>query len=542
MRVGLCQLNPVVGDLDGNVAALLDAYRACCANGAEVVVAGELAICGYPPEDLVLKARFVDDCATAVREVAAVTGGVPFIVGFPEDGGSGLIYNAAAVCEAGAVTRVVRKVELPTYGVFDEHRWFEPGDAAQPLVEIAGTAVGVSICEDMWSADGPTAAQGRAGAALLVNLNGSPYHHDRLREREELLAVRARAAGAPVVYVNQVGGQDDLVFDGGSMVVASDGTVVARLPQFAEAVEVVDVPSGAGPGRPSESTAAVAPHLPLHEQVWRALALGTHDYVTKNGFPGVLVGLSGGVDSSLVAAIAADALGAERVHGVLMPSRYSSDHSISDALRLCEALEVEHRTIPIEPAHAAFAKMLDPSFGDLPPDLTEENLQSRIRGVTLMALSNKFGWMVLTTGNKSETAVGYSTLYGDTAGGLAVIGDVYKTAVYDLCRWRNETADSELIPESVLTKAPSAELRPDQRDDQSLPPYEVLDPILEAYVDGDGTEASLRTAGFDPETVQRICRLVDAAEYKRRQSPRSIRVMSKAFGRDRRLPMTNRYR
>lgn len=545
MRVGLCQLNPVVGDLRGNVAALLDAYRVCCSRGAEVVVAGELAVCGYPPEDLVFKADFVADCRSALDEVAAATGEVPFLVGFPEAGSSEagspeVVHNAAAVCERGRVGRVVRKVELPTYGVFDEHRWFEPGDENQPLLGIAGAAVGISICEDLWSDDGPTVAQGRAGAELLVNLNGSPYHHDRLREREELLASRAAGAGAPVVYVNQVGGQDDLVFDGGSMVVAPDGTVLARLAQFAEAVEVVDVPLEASGGW--VPTGEVAPHLPLPEQVWAALALGTRDYVTKNGFPGVLVGLSGGIDSSLVAAIAVDALGAEHVHGVLMPSRFSSDHSITDALRLCEALGIEHRTIPIEPAHAAFGQMLAPSFGDLQPDLTEENLQSRIRGVTLMALSNKFGWMVLTTGNKSEIAVGYSTLYGDTAGGLAVIGDVYKTAVYDLCRWRNQRAGSEVIPESVLTKAPSAELRPDQRDDQSLPPYDVLDPILEAYVDGDGTETSLQEQGFDPEAVRRICRLVDTAEYKRRQSPRGIRVMPKAFGRDRRLPMTNRYR
>ncbi len=547
MRVGLCQLNPVVGDLQGNVAALLDAYRVCCSEGAELVVAGELAVCGYPPEDLVLKPQFLDDCRSALDQVASATADVPFVVGFPEAADSDpahdrLVYNAAALCERGGVTRVVRKVELPTYGVFDEHRWFEPGDNHQPLIEIADEAVGVSICEDLWSGDGPTARQGRVGAALLVNLNGSPYHHDRLREREELLTTRAGEAGAPIVYVNQVGGQDDLVFDGGSMVVAPDGTVLARLAQFDEAVEVVDVPLEPGTDGRWGPTATVAPHLPLPEQVWRALTLGTRDYVTKNGFPGVLVGLSGGVDSSLVAAIAADALGAERVHGVLMPSRFSSDHSLSDALRLCDALGIEHRTIPIEPAHAAFLGMLAPSFGELPPDLTEENLQSRIRGVTLMALSNKFGWMVLTTGNKSETAVGYSTLYGDTAGGLAVIGDVYKTAVYGLCRWRNETAGREVIPESVLTKAPSAELRPDQRDDQSLPPYEVLDPILEAYVDGDGTEGSLRAEGFDPEVVRRICRLVDVAEYKRRQSPRGIRVMPKAFGRDRRLPMTNRYR
>lgn len=528
MRVALCQLNPTVGALEANTDDLIGVYDEV-ADAADIAVFGELAVCGYPPEDLLLKRRFVEDCRVHLDRFARATGRCAAVVGFPELGPDGHRYNAAAVCVDGEVRAVYRKQVLPTYDVFDEDRWFEPGPSNQPVVEIAGHRVGISICEDVWIDGGPTLAEALQGADLLVNLNGSPYHHDRLVEREEMLLRRAKELGCPIVYVNQVGGQDDLIFDGGSMVVAPEG-VRHRLPQFRPEIRVVNL----------EESGEVAPHLPLPEQVWSALVLGIGDYVGKNGFGDVVIGLSGGVDSSLVAALAVDALGPNRVHGVLMPSRFSSEHSVSDATELCRLLGIESRVIPIEAAHQAFLDMLAPSFGDRPADLTEENLQSRIRGVTLMALSNKFGWMVLTTGNKSESAVGYSTLYGDTAGGLAVIKDVYKTFVYELCRWRN--ARGRVIPETVLEKAPSAELRPDQRDDQSLPPYEVLDPILEAYVDRDQTEADLIASGHDPELVARICRLVDVAEYKRRQNPPGLRVMRKAFGRDRRLPITNRYR
>jgi NAD+ synthase (glutamine-hydrolysing) len=406
-------------------------------------------------------------------------------------------------------------------------------------------------------AGGPLADAGRAGAELIVNVNGSPFHAGKVWVREETLAARALEADCPIAYVNLVGGQDELVFDGGSLVVAADGHVETRVAQFADTVVItdVDVPeravetTGTRLIRVSEATAGAtgsvapsAPRLDPVREIYEALVLGTRDYVIKNGFGDVVVGLSGGVDSSLVATIAVDALGPERVHGVLMPSRYSSDHSVTDAEQLVANLGIDHRIIPIEPAHTAFLAMLADSFAGRAPDLTEENLQSRIRGVTLMALSNKLGWLVLTTGNKSESAVGYSTLYGDTAGGFAVIKDVRKLLVYELCRERNARAGRPLIPESVLEKPPSAELRPDQRDDQSLPPYEQLDPIIQAYVEEDRTASELIQDGFDPEVVARIVRLIDLAEYKRRQSPPGVRVTTKAFGKDRRLPITNRYR
>ena len=538
VRVALAQLNPTVGDLVANTDAIIDALVEAQRAGAAVAVFGELAVCGYPPEDLVLKRRFVDDCWTQVERLAAASGSCAAVVGVPERGEDGRLFNSAVVCRNGAVEYRYRKQELPTYAVFDEHRWFRPGELDQPLWDLDGLAVGVSVCEDIWIADGPVLRQAQAGARLLLNINGSPFHHDKIVHREKMLRDRAVAAGAPIVYVNQVGGQDELVFDGGSFVIDGDGALIARLPQFQTHVELVDIELD-GSSAPSD---LIVPRLERPEEVWSALVLGTRDYTTKNGFTDVVIGLSGGVDSSIVAAIAVDALGAQHVHGVMMPSRFSSEGSITDAERLCNTLAIESRTIAIEPGHRAFEEMLAASFEGLAPDLTEENLQSRLRGVTLMALSNKFGWMVLTTGNKSESAVGYSTLYGDTAGGLAVIKDVYKTTVYELCRWRNDEAGIEIIPETVLTKAPSAELRPDQRDDQSLPPYEVLDPILHGYVDGDQTVADLVEAGHDAAIVHRICRLVDIAEYKRRQNPPGIRVSSKAFGRDRRLPITNRYR
>jgi len=530
MLVGICQLNPTVGALAENADAIIDAYRSVVRDGAGLAVFGELAVCGYPPEDLVLKHRFLLDCRVQVDRIAAATGDCVALVGFPE-ASDGLRYNSAAVCRHGVVEAVVRKHALPNYDVFDEDRWFEPGIRHQPLFEIDGTTVGVSICEDIWVEGGPTTGQASAGATLLVNLNGSPFRAGRQDDRAAVVSARARETGVPVVYVNQVGGQDDLVFDGGSMVVGPEGIRHAG-PRFSEWVSVVDI-TVSGDSR--------AP-LDIPGEMWGALVLGTRDYVEKNGFSHVAVGLSGGVDSSIVAAIAVDALGPERVHGVLMPSRYSSPGSVDDAVTLCALLGIEHRVIPIEPAHAAFEAMLSDSYGGREPGLTDENVQSRIRGVTMMALSNLEGWLVLTTGNKSETAVGYSTLYGDTAGALAVIKDVWKTEVYELCRWRNERGDGDRIPEAVLTKAPSAELRPNQRDDQSLPAYEVLDPLLAAYIDDDLTITDLVAAGHDSELVARICRLVDLAEYKRRQTPPGLRISAKAFGRDRRLPITNRYR
>ncbi|MFZ4520045.1 MAG: NAD+ synthase [Microthrixaceae bacterium] len=571
LRVALCQLDPTVGALAANVEAAAAAVAAAEAAGADVALLPELAVPGYPPEDLLLKPGFVEDQAAALGSLASrVQGHCAAVVGWveggrhpgadPHDADDGP-WNAAAVLHDGRVVGSYRKQALPNYGVFDERRYFDPGPAAQPLFRIGGVVVAVTVCEDVWVVGGPAVAAARAGARLVLNVNASPFHAGKQELRERTVSARALEAGVPVAYVNQVGGQDDLVFDGGSMVVGADGAVVARSPRFVEDLLLVDVVvdgaverapggsgavvevSGARAGAPGPAVPpVVAPSPTGAEEVWSALVLGVRDYVTKNGFGDVTLGLSGGVDSALVAAIAADALGAERVHAVLMPSRYSSDHSVSDAERLATNLGIDHRTIAIEAAHAAFLELLAPSFADLPPDLTEENLQSRIRGVLLMALSNKFGWLVLTTGNKSETAVGYSTLYGDTAGGLAVIKDVPKLLVYELCRWRNEVAGTDLIPDGILTKAPSAELRPDQRDDQSLPPYEVLDPIIAAYVDGDLTVEELLASGADPAVVQRVARLVDLAEYKRRQSPPGIRVSQKAFGRDRRLPITNGYR
>jgi len=559
LRVALAQLNLVVGDLDGNADHLIESIKAAEADGCDLVAFPELSTTGYPPEDLLLKPGFVADNLEALDRVAAATGRCAALVGYVERAGDQL-FNALAVCADGRVVGTYRKRELPNYEVFDERRYFDEGSDRGDLFRIGGVRVGTTICEDAWVADGPVAEVGRSGAELIVNLNASPYHSGKVAERERMLAARAEEAGCPIVYVNLVGGQDELVFDGGSIVVDERGSVVTRAPQFVETLYVtdIDVPSRPEPpmGGAAEVVEVSAPQsapsprivapaaLPFgaDREVYEALVLGTRDYVTKNGFGDVVIGLSGGVDSSIVATIAVDALGADRVHGVLMPSRYSSDHSITDAERLADNLGIDRRVIAIEPAFTAFGEMLAPSFDGRQPDLTEENLQSRIRGVTLMALSNKFGWLVLTTGNKSESAVGYSTLYGDTAGGFAVIKDVPKLLVYRLCRDRNDRAGRELIPEAVLTKPPSAELRPDQRDDQSLPPYEDLDPIIEAYVEQDRTAGELVEAGFDPALVQRIVRLIDLSEYKRRQTPPGVRVTTKAFGKDRRLPITNRYR
>jgi len=569
IRVALCQINTTVGDLDGNVERVLRAAREAEEAGCDLAVFPELALTGYPPEDLLLKPGFVADNRRALDRVAAATGECAVVVGFVDAGRD--LYNAAAVCARGRVHAVYHKRNLPNYAVFDEQRYFAPGQTTSPLVEVAGVRVGVSVCEDAFNPSGPIATQADGGAELVVNINASPYYANRLAERERMLATRASDASCTLVYVNQVGGQDELVFDGASMVFDTHGELVARARQFDEQVLVCDIdvqpvfrkrlldPRGRRTDAPlpvvTISSAprvddptdvrrpAVAPTLPPVREVYEALVLGTRDYVRKNGFTDAVVGLSGGIDSSLVALIAVDALGADHVHGVLMPSRYSSEHSLTDAEKLATELGIEHRVIPIEPAHAALLDMLAPSFEGLEPDVTEENLQSRIRGVVLMALSNKFpGWIVLTTGNKSESAVGYSTLYGDTAGGFAVIKDVPKTLVYELCRDRNARAGRALVPEEVLTKPPSAELRPGQLDEQSLPPYEVLDPILEAYVEDDRTRAELVGMGFDPALVERVTRMVDAAEYKRRQTPPGVRVTPKAFGKDRRVPITNRYR
>ncbi len=567
MRVAACQFNPIVGDIDGNVAKIVQFLERAEEAEVDLAVFPELAVCGYPPLDLVFRHRFVDDVADAVQHIASRTGDTAVAIGHVV--GQRDLLNAASICHDGSVVSTYHKRLLPNYAVFDEKRYFSRGVDPMTLVEFRGLKVGMVICEDAWSATGPLYEQARGGAEVICILNASPYRRGKALDRDLMLAARSIDNSVALVYANQVGGQDELVFDGGSVIFSPQGGLIARSPMFAEDMLVADLdldplyrkrrldPRGQvdtapqfpvvhidGPrapaGPPVEPVINPIPD-PLPE-VWDALVMGTRDYVIKNGFDQVGVAVSGGVDSAIVAAIAVDAVGADNVHGVLMPSRYSSDHSVSDAVALCDNLGVEHRTIEIESAHAAFEAMLAPSFGDRAPDTTEENVQSRIRGVLMMALSNKLGWMILTTGNKSETAVGYSTLYGDTAGGFAVIKDVEKLLVYELCRWRNAQAGRELIPEAILTKAPSAELRPDQRDDQSLPPYETLDPMLAQLVEQDLTPADLISAGHPPELVHRIARLVDLAEYKRRQSPPGIRITSKQFGSDRRMPITQGYR
>lgn len=538
LRIALCQLNFAVGDIDGNAGRIIESIARAEAAGCDLVVFPELAVTGYPPEDLLLKPRFVSDNLDAVEKIAAHTDRCTAVIGFAQPTEAGLA-NAAAVCSGGAVVGVTAKVELPTYGVFDEDRWFEPG-VPGGLYEVGGFEVGVTICEDVWTAAGPVARLAADGADLIVNINASPFHSGKYEERIEVLRARTSESGVPIAYLNLVGGQDEIVFDGASLVVDARGEVIARAPQFEEAELIVELDLADGSNGAADN--AVASLLVDDAAVYAALVVGTRDYVEKNGFSDICLGLSGGIDSTLVAAVAADALGPDHVHGILMPSRYSSDHSVGDAIELSENLGIHHETIPIDPGHRAFEEMLAPSFAGLVPDLTEENVQSRIRGVLLMALSNKFGWLVLTTGNKSESAVGYSTLYGDTAGAYAVIKDLWKLRVYDMVRFRNGRGPTPVVPRHILEKPPSAELRPDQRDDQSLPAYEVLDPLLMAIVEGDKTPAELVDGGADAEMVHRIARLVDVAEYKRRQTPPGIRVTKKAFGRDRRLPITNLYR
>lgn len=555
IRVALAQLNFRLGDFDSNVASITEAYDQSLEREADVVVFSELAVCGYPPEDLLLKQRFLEDARAALEDIAARTSDAVAVVGFPEQEGRD-IYNSAAVCHQGAVKGIYRKQLLPNYSVFDEKRYFSPGTSAGPIVQIAGVMVGISICEDQWFDEGPLNDQITSGLGLAISLNASPYQRGKDADRASTIIERVTSHKIPVVYVNQVGGQDELIFDGSSFVANSQGELVARLPQFEEAVQLVDldVDECSSDGLPvivtstkQKTKSAIAEPVVVEgdetiAEVWNALVLATRDYVNKNGFSEVVIGLSGGVDSSLVAAIAVDALGPERVHGVSMPSRYSSRGSEDDAAELAGNFGIDFQTIPIEAGYAALTSMLEPVFRGHSPDLTEENLQSRLRGILLMAMSNKKGWLVLTTGNKSETSVGYSTLYGDTAGGFAVLKDCPKLLVYELCRWRNSQTTSSWIPEASISKPPSAELRPDQTDDQSLPPYELLDPLLEAYVEQDRSAAELVAEGYDPEIVEQITRLVDLAEYKRRQSPPGPRISAKAFGKDRRLPITNRYR
>lgn len=543
LRIGLAQMNPTVGDLAGNRALIAGLYAEAVAAKCDIVAFSELSVTGYPPEDLVLKSGFVRDNRIVLEDLAKLTGSCVAIIGFVDRGvggqtssGQPVIYNAAAVCSRGAIQGVYHKRHLPNYDVFDEERTFAPGSGEHQIFDVAGIKFAVSICEDIWRADGPVAEQARSGAQVNININGSPFHSGKLRQRQEMLSGRARENNCAIVYVNQVGGQDELVFDGSSMVFDAAGNLLARAPQFTSGLSVVEIDIN------KPVVGNVTPPSDRYEEMYGALVLGTRDYVRKNKFTDVVIGLSGGIDSSIVAALAVEALGAEHVHGVAMPSRYSSDGSKTDAYALADALGIDCQTISIEPVFEAYLAMLAPSFAGREADLTEENLQSRCRGQILMALSNKFGWMVLTTGNKSELAVGYFTIYGDSVGGYAVIKDLLKTDVFGLSRYVNQRAGREIIPESVLIKPPSAELRPDQRDDQSLPPYDILDPILALYVEQDRTAAEIIELGHPEEIVRRIARLVDLSEYKRRQGAPGVRVSEKAFGKDRRLPITNGYR
>jgi NAD+ synthase (glutamine-hydrolysing) len=581
VRLALAQMNAHVGALAQNTETLARLRTQATAVGADLVLAPELALTGYPPEDLLLKEGFVESATAALADLAAVRGQAPLLVGTVVTEGQGVVLapskdardvagspaqrelpvehvaNALVALDDGRVAATAVKRLLPNYDVFDEVRYFHPGRGPHAIVNVAGVPVGLVICEDVWMARGPAAELAAQGATLLVVANASPYARGRRAEREAMLRERALETGCPIAYVNLVGGQDELVFDGQSLVVDAEGRVLARAGAFREELLVCEVEARAGsagvalttPPREERHVAHLVNHVTEPpgeaEEVYDALVTGTRDYLRKNGFRSAVLGVSGGIDSSLVATIAVDAVGARAVRGIAMPSRYSSPGSVADALELGRRLDIEVTEVPIEGAHQAFAEMLSVPLAGPPTGLTDENLQSRIRGVLLMALSNATGAIVLTTGNKSELATGYSTLYGDSAGGFAVIKDVPKTLVYELCRYRNARArregDPEPIPESVLEKAPSAELRPDQRDDQSLPPYEELDPLLELYVEGDATAEEMIRMGHDPALVRRVARLVDASEYKRRQSPPGVRISKKAFGRDRRMPITNAF-
>jgi NAD+ synthase (glutamine-hydrolysing) len=553
VRIALAQMNPTVGDISGNAELILHAIERARSAGAQVVAVPELAVTGYPPEDLLLKKSFVRANLEALEGIASSSGDLLAIVGFV-DAGKDRLYNAAALCHGGRVAAVYRKHLLPNYGVFDEHRYFEPG-RGHTLVETEHGIIGVCVCEDAWFDPGPVISQGDAGAQIVVNINASPFHKGKLGERAAMLGARARRARTSIVYLNAVGAQDELVFDGGSLVIGPGGSVVTQLPQFEERFATVDVPLGdaaetkhpsikriplrlraaSGTADEMEPTEMDAP-----EEIYAALELGLSDYARKNGFQRIVVGLSGGIDSTLTATVAADALGPEVVLGVALPSEFSTSHSVDDAKQLAENLGIEMLQVPIARMYDAYLKTLGETFGAHEMGIAEENLQARIRGNMLMAISNRYGHLVVATGNKSEMACGYATLYGDMAGGFALLKDVFKTEVYEVARWRNSV--SPVIPENVLTKPPSAELRPGQKDADSLPPYPVLDPILEAYIEDDASITDIVASGADPETVARVTRLVDAAEYKRRQAPPGPKVTTKAFGRDRRLPITNHWR
>ena len=573
-RLALAQINTTVGDIPGNTARIIEYMNRAREAGADLVAFPELAVTGYPPEDLLFKTSFLEANEAAMREIVSVSQGIAVVVGYVETGPD--ISNAAAVGYDGRLVDTYRKMYLPNYGVLDEDRYFRRGETC-PVYTINGTGVGVSICEDIWYPVGPIAVQREAGAEVIVNINGSPFHAGKQSYREKMIATRAADNELIVAYLNLVGGQDELIFDGSSLVCDASGEAIARGPAFDEALVVVDLdvesvfrsrlrdprprkenptilreigepkklfvsafePSGRPPLTPCD-----LPEVPGYvEEVYRALVMGTRDYVRKTGFSRAVIGLSGGIDSALTATVAVDALGAENVIGVGMPSRHSSEGSVSDSRELADNLGIDFWVVPIEPAHAAFEEMLESRFRGTDPNVAEENVQARIRGNVIMTVSNKFGWIVLTTGNKSEMAMGYATLYGDMAGGFAVLKDVPKVLVYQLSEWRNEHGDSgRVIPASIIEKPPSAELKPDQTDQDTLPPYEELDPIVKAYVEEDYSLREMEEMGYDPAVVRQVISFVDRNEYKRRQAPPGVKITPRAFGKDRRLPIVNRYR
>jgi NAD+ synthase (glutamine-hydrolysing) len=570
MRLALAQINTVVGDLDGNAKRIGRRLAEAKEQQADLVVFPELAVTGYPPEDLLLRPSFVQAAQAKAEALAREARGIVALIGVPWFDRD--LYNACAVCAAGEIKTIYRKRFLPNYGVFDEDRYFATGRDLV-LLEHGGTLVGPTICEDMWQPGPPATDLALAGAQLLVNLSASPFHLLRDRERQEMFATRARDNSCLVAFCNSVGGQDELLFDGNSLVLDEEGHLLARGPSFEEALLIVDIEPadaigrrlrdvrrralardrrelpdlpavhvGSAHGSRERVQALIAPRLDELEQMRVGLELGLMDYVDKNGFGEVVVGVSGGIDSAVTAALAVEALGPQRVHCVSMPSRHSSAETREDGRRLAANLGADFRELPIDDIYNGFESELAESFAGLEPDLTEENLQARIRGTMLMALSNKFGWLVVATGNKSELSVGYATLYGDLAGGFALIKDVFKTDVFRLARHLNERAGEELIPQTIIDRAPSAELRDNQLDEDSLPPYSALDEVLAAYVEEDRSAEELSADGFDPDIVERAVAMIDRAEYKRRQAPPGVRLRQKAFGRDRRTPITNRWR
>ena len=570
IRIVLAQVNPTVGDLSGNVKKIISFIGRARKLKADIVAFPELAVTGYPPEDLLLKPHFIEDNMNALDRIVKASKDITAIVGFvdKDDG----IYNAAGIISKGELIDVYHKIHLPNYGVFDEYRYFLPGKR-YPVYELGDVSFGVNICEDMWHEKSPAKVQAMAGAEVIININASPYNMGKRLFRENLITAHGLESGTIIVYVNMVGGQDELVFDGGSFVVDGSGNVLLKGNQFKEELITIDLEVIAGKKdlsprhkkglkslvKKNETVERISLSSALNrrkpdfrnrklhtfseqEEVYRALVLGTKDYVSKNGFNGVIIGMSGGIDSALVTTIAVDAIGKDRVHGLFMPSMYTSQESYEDAFGHARNLGIKISEISIDSIFTSYLKVLSNSFRGMDPDITEENLQARIRGNVLMAFSNKFGWLVLTTGNKSEMSVGYATLYGDMAGGFAVIKDVPKMLVYKLCEWRNVKEGKELIPERILWKDPTAELKPDQRDTDSLPPYPLLDPILKAYVEDDHSFEEIMKMGCDVVCAQKVVSMIDRAEYKRRQAPPGIKITPRAFGKDRRFPITNRYK